>query len=64
MTFISCLFTFYQNHAPTMSLSDKHNPFCLKASYLLTGSCDEHTYFSYFTSRQDPASSIQNGTVF
>lgn len=34
MTFISCLFTFYQNHTPTMSLSDKHNPFCLKASYL------------------------------
>lgn len=31
MSFISCLFTFYQNHAPTMSLSDKYNPFCLKA---------------------------------
>lgn len=64
MAFISCLFTFYQNHASTMSLSDKHNPFCLKASYLRTDSCDAHTYFSYFTSRQDPASSIQNGTVF
>lgn len=64
MAFISCLFTFYQNHASTMSLSDKHNPFCLKASYLWTDSCDEHTYFSYFTSRQDPASSIQNGTAF
>lgn len=64
MTFISCLFTFYQNHAPTMSLSDKHNPFCLKASYLLTDSCDAHTYFSYFASRQGPAFCILNGTAF
>lgn len=38
MFFISCLFTFYQNHAPTMSLSDKHNPFCLKVSCLRTAS--------------------------
>ena len=64
MAFISCLFTFYQNHASTMSLSDKHNPFCLKASYLRTDSCDEHTYLSYYTSRQYPASSILNGTAF
>lgn len=64
MTFISCLFTFLSKSRPTMSLSDKHNPFCLKASYLLTGSCDEHTYFSYFTSRQGPAFCILNGTAF
>ena len=47
-----------------MSLADKHNPFCLKASYLLTDSCDEHTYFSYYTSRQGPAFCILNGTAF